>query len=213
MELLLYGGTGQAKVVRPIVERDGHRVAFVFDRDRSISPPFPCEMHHDEAALDGLAARCQGFVVCIGGIRGVARVALSQRLAAGGLIPVSAVHHTAYVADTATYGPGAQIMMRAVLGEMVRVADYTLVNTAATIDHECIIGTGVHVMPGATLAGLVIVEDHASVGSNATILPRVRVGRGAVIGAGAVVVRDVEPFTVVAGNPARLLKRLEVEAK
>jgi acetyltransferase-like isoleucine patch superfamily enzyme len=47
------------------------------------------------------------------------------------------------------------------------------------------------------------IEDGASIGSNATILCGVRIGRGALIGAGAVVTRDVLPGAVVAGNPAR----------
>jgi acetyltransferase-like isoleucine patch superfamily enzyme len=52
-------------------------------------------------------------------------------------------------------------------------------------------------------------EDDVFVGARAVILPGVRVGRGAVIGAAAVVHRDVEPFTVVAGNPAVVVKRID----
>jgi len=48
-----------------------------------------------------------------------------------------------------------------------------------------------------------IVEDDVSIGANATILPGVRLGRGCVVGAGAVVTRDVAPHTTVIGNPAR----------
>lgn len=52
----------------------------------------------------------------------------------------------------------------------------------------------------------VIVEDDADLGVGAIILPGVTVGRGAQVGAGAVVTRDVPPYTVVAGNPARVLR-------
>ena len=51
----------------------------------------------------------------------------------------------------------------------------------------------------------VTIEDHAWIGMRAMVLPGVRIGRGAVVGAGAVVTRDVEPFTVVAGVPARIV--------
>lgn len=54
----------------------------------------------------------------------------------------------------------------------------------------------------------VSIGDGALVGFNAVILKGVRVGAGAVIGAGSVVTRDVEPFTVVAGSPARVIRRL-----
>jgi maltose O-acetyltransferase len=55
--------------------------------------------------------------------------------------------------------------------------------------------------------GLPIVEDEAWIGERAIILPGRRVGKGAVVGAGAVVTRDVPPFGVVGGNPARILGR------
>lgn len=52
----------------------------------------------------------------------------------------------------------------------------------------------------------VVVEDGSDLGIGVIVLPGVRVGRGAIVGAGAVVTRDVEPFSVVAGNPARRLR-------
>lgn len=55
----------------------------------------------------------------------------------------------------------------------------------------------------------ITVKRGASVGANATILPGVVIGQYAMVGAGAVVTRDVEPYTVVAGNPARVIRRLE----
>ncbi|MCJ1234555.1 hypothetical protein MMC14_002516 [Varicellaria rhodocarpa] len=53
------------------------------------------------------------------------------------------------------------------------------------------------------------VEEDCWIGGNAMILPGVRVGRGASIGAGSVVTKDVAPFTCVAGNPARLLRKIK----
>ena len=58
----------------------------------------------------------------------------------------------------------------------------------------------------------VSIGDDCWVGAGAIICPRVTVGEGATIAAGAVVVKDVEPFTVVGGNPARLLRRLQQPA-
>lgn len=55
--------------------------------------------------------------------------------------------------------------------------------------------------------GEVVIEDDVWIAANCTVVPGVRIGRGAVVGAGAVVTRDVEPGTVVAGVPARFIRR------
>ncbi len=55
----------------------------------------------------------------------------------------------------------------------------------------------------ADRGGDVIIGDRVWIGYGALILPGVKLGEGAVVGAGAVVTKDVEPFTIVAGNPAR----------
>lgn len=54
----------------------------------------------------------------------------------------------------------------------------------------------------------ITIGSHAWIGARAIILKGVTIGEGAIIGAGSVVVNDVEPFTVVAGNPARFIKKL-----
>jgi acetyltransferase-like isoleucine patch superfamily enzyme len=58
--------------------------------------------------------------------------------------------------------------------------------------------------------GRVAIERDAWIGAGVIILPNVTIGEGAVVGAGSVVTRDVAPFTIVAGNPARLLRHVEL---
>ena len=63
--------------------------------------------------------------------------------------------------------------------------------------------------PDESGSGPIVVDDYAWIGSNSIILKNVTIGRAAIVGTGSVVTRDVEPFTVVAGNPARVVKVLE----
>jgi maltose O-acetyltransferase len=62
-----------------------------------------------------------------------------------------------------------------------------------------------------TLSSPIVVEDYAWIATNAIVLPGVSIGRGAIVGAGAVVAKDVLPFTIVVGNPAQALERARVE--
>jgi acetyltransferase-like isoleucine patch superfamily enzyme len=58
----------------------------------------------------------------------------------------------------------------------------------------------------------IVIEDDVWIGNRATVLDGVRIGKGAVVGAASVVTKDVEPYTVVMGNPARVVSR-RVSAK
>lgn len=62
----------------------------------------------------------------------------------------------------------------------------------------------------ATYGRKIVIEDKVWIGINATILPGVHIGYGAIVGAGSVVTHDVEPMTIVAGNPARVIKKIGV---
>lgn len=89
------------------------------------------------------------------------------------------------IEDCVGWGPGAKV-----LGSR---------HTGVPVDVP-IIETDLQIRP-------VLIGAWADIGVNAVILPGVTVGKGAIVGAGAVVTRDVEPFSIVAGVPARLLRR------
>jgi acetyltransferase-like isoleucine patch superfamily enzyme len=67
-----------------------------------------------------------------------------------------------------------------------------------------LLADGVQVCPGANLAGGVICEEDVFIGTGAVVIPRITIGAGATVGAGAIVIRDVEAGTTVVGNPARV---------
>ena len=65
----------------------------------------------------------------------------------------------------------------------------------------------------ATYGRSIIIEDKVWIGINATVLPGVRIGYGSIVGANSVVTHDVPPMTVVGGNPARFIKKIEVKGR
>lgn len=118
-------------------------------------------------------------------------------------------------------GAGVQIGCRFLNGRKVTLGARTIVNFGCLIDgrhHEVVTGSDVSIGPEATIltlghdpqsadfatkGGPVTIGDRAWIGYRALVLPGVTIGEGAVVAAGAVVTRDVAPYTIVGGNPAK----------
>ncbi len=120
----------------------------------------------------------------------------------------------AIIREQVQIGKNAVIMMGAILNIGAVVGEGTMIDMGAVLGGRATVGKNCHVGAGAVLAGViepasatpVIVEDEVLIGANAVVIEGCRIGRGAVVAAGAVVVSDVAPNTVVAGCPARVIK-------
>lgn len=129
----------------------------------------------------------------------------AQVLRSHGFPLVNAIHPKSSVADTARLGANVVVAAGAVVCAHCRIGDSSIVNTASIIDHESTVGRSAHICPGARLAGRVKVEDFAFLGIGSTIIQCITIGRGATVGAGAVVLHDVNAFSTVVGVPARVV--------
>lgn len=135
------------------------------------------------------------------------RCELYRRIHTMGLEFPPLKHPAAVVAPDAVIDEGCVIAPAAVVNTGARVGINIIINTGAVIEHNCVIGDHVHIAPRAVLCGEVKVSRLAHVGAGAVVIQGVTVGEGAVVGAGAVVLGDIEPWTVVVGNPAKASRR------
>lgn len=108
-------------------------------------------------------------------------------------------------------GIGVYIQENVVLQAESFIGNNCAINAGSIVSHETRLGNTVFLAPGCRLAGCVEVEDGVFFGIGATVMPRIKIGKWSVIGAGSVVIRDVPPYSVVAGNPAKVIKTVNPE--
>ena len=101
------------------------------------------------------------------------------------------VHPAAVVSASATLGEGVQIMAGCIVQSGAEIGANSIVNTRASVDHDCKIGETVHIAPGVTLSGNVRVGDRAHIGTGAVVIQGISIGADSLVAAGAVVYRDV----------------------
>lgn len=116
-------------------------------------------------------------------------------------------HPSAVVAAETAIGPGSQIMAGCVLQPGVRIGRNVIVNTRASIDHDCAIDDHVHIAPGSVLSGGVTIGEGAHIGTGAVMVQGVTIGARAVIGAGATVLADIPADSLAVGTPAAVKRR------
>lgn len=129
------------------------------------------------------------------------------------------------IGDETKIGTFVEIQKGVRIGKRVKVSSHTFICEGVTIEDYAFIGHGVMFIndpyprsanPDGSLQTEqdwqvipTTIERGASIGSNATILCGVTVGEGAIVGAGSVVTHDVPPHTIVAGNPAHILRSID----
>jgi acetyltransferase-like isoleucine patch superfamily enzyme len=132
------------------------------------------------------------------------------------------------IGDETKLGTFVEVQKNAKIGRRCKISSHTFVCEGVTIEDNVFIGHGVafinDIYPRATAAGgalqteadwnvvPTLVKQGASIGSGATILAKVTIGENAIVGAGSVVTRDVPADTIVAGNPARVLRKVTESA-
>ena len=129
-----------------------------------------------------------------------------KELLAQGYSMMSFVSENTIVSEHTSIGCGVVIHQGVIIDNFVVIEDCVFINMGASISHDCVIKQNVYISPQAALSGFVTVESDVFIGINATIIDGITIGEGAVVAAGAVVTKDVPPYTMVAGCPA-MVKR------
>lgn len=135
------------------------------------------------------------------------RQKIALRFSAAGFLFPTLIHPTAVVGPQVQMGEGCIVMAHAILETHLQLGSHVMVNLAAVIAHEGCIGAFSNIGPRSCLAGGVSIGERCDLGAGVTIRPRIRLADDLVLGAGSVVVKNVDAAGVWVGNPARPLQR------
>ena len=129
------------------------------------------------------------------------------------------------IGDNTKIGAFVEVQKNAAVGRNCKISSHTFICEGVTIEDDVFIGHGVTFVndsyPRATAPGgklqteadwtvePTLVKKGASIGSGSTILAKVTIGENAIVGAGSVVTKDVLPGTIVAGNPAKIIRKIQ----
>ena len=191
---LIYGFGGHARVVWTALHASGRAVGAFFDDNQPAGEwngvPVVGPYRADVLPADEV-------ILAIGDnqIRRRLSTVVTHRFG-------QAIHPSAIIDASVALGAGSMVLHGSVLQLGVSVGTHTIINSSASVDHDCRIGDFVHIAPGAVMCGDVTIEAGCLIGAGAVVLPGVTVGEGSIVGAGSVVNRDVPPGATVVGNPA-----------
>lgn len=198
--LLIVGSGGHAKVVIATARAAGYRPIAVLDDDQSrqgmtlLGVPVlgsSCELERSEHPA----------VVAIGDNQSRQRIVEQHP----NVTWATLVHPRAFVDGSAALGVGTVVFAGAVIQPDVRVGHHVIINTSASVDHDCDIQDFAQVAPGAHLGGTVTLGRGSFVGIGSTLHQGAELGPGAILGGGAFLKGSVPAGMTAVGVPARVL--------
>lgn len=198
--LAIIGAGGNGKVIADIAVLNGYQEIVFFDDNKSITECAGYPVIGECKEAEDIEA---DIIVGIGdaSIRKQIYVSIGKRNI------VTLIHPDAVVAKGTVIGGGSVVMAGAVINSEVVIGKGCIVNTCSSIDHDCKVGDFVHIAVGSHLCGMVTVGNGSWIGAGVTIINNISVCCNCVIGAGAVVIRDIKKKGIYIGVPARKIRQ------
>ena len=208
--VIVLGAGGHAKVVIEILQANGETVDYCVSGTHGPDTCAGVSVLEGDEHLPLLRQRGYGRAfVAIGSNASRQRMADVVRRVGFQLINAISAH--AVISPSVRLGGGIAVMAGAVINAASVIEDLVIINTGATIDHDCHIGSGAHIGPQCALAGKVTVGEGTFLGTGAKAIPGIQIGRRGTVGAGAVLIRNIPDGAVAVGVPARVIRQVHVE--
>ena len=193
--MYLYRASGHAKVIKEIIESNEEKVIGFIDDNSNIKELCNLPVLHNSQNLSPI-------IISIGDNK--ARKSIADKLDS---CFAKAIHPHAVISKSATIESGTVVMAGAIINAEAKIGKHVIINTGASVDHECVIEDYAHISPHSTLCGNVHIGEGTWICAGATVIQGVKIGKWCVVAAGSIVKKDIPDGTIVAGSPAKILKR------
>ncbi|MFN5032405.1 MAG: acetyltransferase [Flavobacteriia bacterium] len=206
--MLIIGAGGLAKDILQDLPNYGNH--YFYDELDNVEHRFidgTIILHEENEVRKLFQERTTDFIVAVGG--GQNRFHLIQRFEKLGGTCISLHSERAQIGQFDNLiDTGTILMHGCIISNSIKIGKGCLIYTKVFVAHDCSIGNYCEFAPGATILGGCQLGDFVFVGASSTILPNVKIGNNVTIGAGSIVTRNVEENSIVAGNPAKLIRRI-----
>ncbi|MDX5476038.1 MAG: acetyltransferase [Bacillaceae bacterium] len=200
-KLLIIGASGHGKVVADIASKMNRWQSIYFLDDNqylNFSLGFEVIGKSNEAIR-----HINDFDIFVGIGKNTVRKKIQESLEVEGAAIPTLIHPNATLGGQVEVAPGTAIMAGVVINCSTKIGKGCIINTGATVDHDNVIEDFVHVSPGVHLAGTVKVGQGSWLGIGSIVSNNINITSNCMVGAGAVVVKDITETGTYVGVPAR----------
>lgn len=207
-KIVIWGASGHASVIADILNLNGEfdLVGFLDDINIDSHGKDYCGsriLGGQEKLKFLYQSGVKNIIIGIGDCKirtNLAQIAISQ-----GFSLVNAIHPNSIVAKNVRLGKGIVICGGAVVNVGSIIGDNVIINTCASVDHDCIVNDSVHICPGVHLAGGIEIGKESWIGIGSIVKEKIKIGEHVTIGAGSVVVKNISSNATAYGVPAKII--------
>lgn len=202
MNIVLIGDSGHAKVIKDIILANGDYIlgilddkyTDVFKEDKIIKGPIT---YLHELLVDEQVK----VIIAIGNNR------IRQQIVSRINIPIdryiSCIHPSAIVSPSAIIEKGTVVMPGAIVNADASIGMHSIINSNAIVEHDCLVENYVHISPASIVTGGVKIAVGVHLGASSSVIPLIEIGNWTIVGAGAVVVKNLPANCTAVGAPAK----------
>lgn len=213
-KILIYGANGHAKVVADIIEKENKYeiVGFIDDDDKKINKTFlSYKIIGNYNNIDEICKKYDTSYMIIAIGNNFTRKKIINKLQQNHsyIKYVSTIHPSTTISKHVKISDGNVIMANCSINSHTKILHHCIVNTGSIIEHDCLLENFSSTAPNSTLGGNVTLGECSVISISATIKHNVKIGKHSIVGAGSLVLKNIDSNVVAYGVPAIKVRDLE----